>query len=127
MTHHDGLQESDGTLTAEWRRWVEMASAQVIRHIDGAPLVPVSYAFAAQSVKRQEEAAPTPSQRRPHRAKPYEPTAIEHQIIAGVALGMSDAAIGRNVSLLPRIVKKMRERLDARGLLITPDETEDGL
>lgn len=109
-------------LTPEWRRWVAMASAQVIRHMDGHPMVPVSYAFAKQAVEQQERAdhrrSANMARKLESQKKPTGPLSrIEAQTLAGIELELPQSAIAKNLGVTEMQIEDAVKLLRKRGLL----------
>lgn len=112
----------DDQLTPAWRRWAHMAAAQVVRHMDGAPLVPVSYAFAAQAIRAEERGElrqSTATARRLERGtKPTGPLSmVEKQVLAGLEMDLPHLAIARNVGVSLTRVEEVEALLRKRGLI----------
>lgn len=109
-------------LSPEWRKWTDMAAAQVIRHMDGAPLVPVSYAFAAQAVAQRrasvDRRAANTARRLEASKKPTGPLSkVEAQTLAGLELDMSQSAIAKNLGVTEMQIEDAVKLLRKRGLL----------
>lgn len=109
-------------MTPEWSKWVDMASAQVIRHMDGAPMVPVSYAFAAQAVRQTERAEAGERARQARRlerdSKPTGPLShVEAQTLAGLELDLSHGLIAKNLGVSEMRIEDAVLLLRKRGLL----------
>lgn len=101
-----------------------MAAAQVVRHMDGAPLVPVSYAFAVQAVgvERRRHRSAEFNEKTPRRVKraveKTEPlTKIEAQTLAGIELDLSQSVIARNLGVSESQIEDAVKTLRKRGLL----------
>lgn len=109
-------------LSPAWRKWVSMASAQVIRHMDGADLVPVSFAFAKQAVEQQERGDKRRSENMTRRLesqkKPTGPLSrVEAQTLAGIELELSQSIIARNLGVSEMQIEDAVKLLRKRGLL----------
>lgn len=109
-------------LSPAWRKWVAMASAQVINHMDGAPLVPVSYAFAAQAARAKSAGdarqAANLARRLESQKKPTGPLSrVEAQTLAGLELELPQAAIAKNLGVSEMQIEDAVKLLRKRGLL----------
>lgn len=109
-------------LTPAWRLWTEMAAAQVVRHMDGAALVPVSYAFAVQAVAQRSRSertrAANTARRLESHKKPTGPLSrVEAQTLAGLELDMSQRVIARNLGVPEMQIEDAVKLLRKRGLL----------
>lgn len=109
-------------LTPAWAKWAEMAAAQVIRHMDGHPMVPVSYAFAKQAVEQQDRAdhrrSANVARRLESQKKPTGPLSrVEAQTLAGIELELSQGTIARNLGVSEMQIEDAVKMLRKRGLL----------